>query len=133
MGDLMDVGYKIHLPDEGDSVLELHGTEDQAYWALKTLAGTDYLILSKVEMSPANKTATITIRGTNEQLIGALRTLYENELVDCDHEFTETVSVDDDRWFGADGELHERSNPDIERCLICGKFYNPHEEEWRDE
>lgn len=81
----------------------------------------------------ANKTATITIRGTNEQLVEALRTLYENDLVDCDHEFTETVGVDDDRWIGPDGELHERSNPDCEHCLICGKYYYPEAEEWRDE
>ena len=110
MGDLMDIGYQIHLPDEGDNVLELHGTEDQARWAMQALVGTGYLKLSKVELNPAEKTATITIRGTNEQLIVALRILYENELVDCDHEFTETVGVDDDRWIGADGELHERSH-----------------------
>lgn len=133
MGDLMDIGYKIQMPDEGNSVLELHGTEDQARWATQAFAGTEYLMLSKVELNPAKKTATITIRGTNEQLIGALRTLYENELVDCDHEFTETVGVDDDRWIGADGELHERSNPDCEHCLICGKYYYPEAEEWRDE
>ena len=79
------------------------------------------------------KTATITIRGTTEQLVEALRTLYENDLVDCDHEFTETVGVDDDRWIGSDGELHERSNPDCEHCLVCGKYYYPEAEEWRDE
>lgn len=133
MGDLMDIGYKMQVPDKGGSELELHGTEDQARWAMEAFAGTDYLMLSRVALNPANKTATITIRGTNEQLIGALRTLYENELVDCDHAFTETVGVDDDRWFGADGELHERSNPDIERCVICGKYYNPETEEWLDE
>lgn len=71
-------------------------------------------------MDPIDKTATIIIKGTSE------------ELIECDHEFTETVDVDDDRWIGADGELHERSNPDATRCLICGKYYNPAEEEWQD-
>ena len=129
----MDTGYKIVTPDKGNSVLAIHGTEDQARWATEALAGTDYLKLSKVELNPAEKTATVTIRGTDEQLAGALRILYENDLVDCDHEFTETVGVDDDRWFGPDGELHERSNPDREHCLICGKYYYPEAEEWRDE
>ena len=81
----------------------------------------------------AEKTATITIRGTTEQLVEALRTLYENDLVDCDHEFTEAVGVDDDRWFGPNGELYERSNPDCEHCLVCGKYCYPEAEEWRDE
>ena len=129
----MDIGYNMQVPDKGGSELELHGTEDQARWAMEAFAGTEYRILSKVALNPANKTAMIIIRGTNEQLIGALRILYENELIDCDHEFVETVGVDDDRWFGADGELHERSNPDIERCVICGKYYYPEAEEWRDE
>ena len=129
----MNTGYKIaHLVNK-NSVLALHGTEDQARRATEAFAGTDYLKLSKVELNPANKTATVTVRGTNEQLVGALRTLYENDLVDCDHEFTEAVGVDDDRWIGPDGELHERSNPDCEHCLICGKYYYPEAEEWRDE
>lgn len=129
----METGYKIVNLDKKNSVLALHGTEDQARWATEALAGTDYLKLSKVELNPAEKTATVTIRGTDEQLAGALRILYENDLVDCDHEFTETVGVDDDRWIGPDGELHERSNPDCEHCLICGKYYYPEAEEWRDE
>lgn len=129
----MDIGYKIVATDKKNGVLAIHGTEYQARLATEALAGTDYLKLSKVELNPAEKTATITIRGTNEQLAGALRALYENDLVDCDHEFTETVGVDDDRWIGPDGELHERSNPDCEHCMICGKYYYPEAEEWRDE
>lgn len=129
----MGIGYKIVATDKKNGVLALHGTEDQARWATEAFAGADYLKLSKVELNPAEKTATITIHGTNEQLVEALRTLYENELIDCDHEFTETVGVDDDCWFGPDGELHERSSPDCEHCLICGKYYYPEAEEWRDE
>lgn len=129
----MDIGYKIVTLNEKNSVLALHGTEDQARWATEALAGTDYLKLSRVELNPAGKTATVTIRGTTEQLVEALRTLYENDLVDCDHEFTETVGVDDDRWIGSDGKLHEHSNPDCGHCLICGKYYYPEAEEWRDE
>ena len=129
----MNIGYKVVILDKRNGVLGLHGTEYQARLATEAFAGTDYLKLSKVELNPAEKTATTTIRGTNEQLVGALRTLYENELVDCDHEFTETVGVDDDRWIGPDGELHERSNPDCEHCLVCGKYYYPEAEEWRDE
>lgn len=133
MGDLMDIGYKMQVPDEGNSELELHGTDAQARWAMEAFAGTDYLLLSKVEINPVNQAATIRIHGTNEQLIGALRTLYENELIECDHEFTETVGVDDTRWIGNDGEVHARSNPDAEHCLICGKYYNPVEEDWQSE
>lgn len=129
----MDIGYKIVATDKKYDVLAIHGTEYQARLATEALAGTDYLKLSKVEINPAEKTATVTVRGTDEQLAGALRTLYENDLVDCDHEFTEAVGVDDDRWIGPDGELHERSNPDCEHCLICGKYYYPEAEEWRDE
>lgn len=52
---------------------------------------------------------------------------------ECTHERTEMVGVDDDRWMGADHEIHERSNPDVEHCLDCGKYYNPKTEDWEDE
>ena len=52
---------------------------------------------------------------------------------ECEHKRTEMVSVDDDCWMGADHEIHERSNPDIEHCLDCGKYYNPKTEEWVDD
>lgn len=75
----------------------------------------------------------IVLKGTREAAIAALRVLSDEDIIECDHEITETVGVDDTRWFGADGELHERSNPDIERCLICGKYYYPEIEEWRED
>ena len=75
----------------------------------------------------------IVLKGTREAAKTALRVLYEEEIIECDHELTEEVSVDDTRWIGADGELHERSNPDAIRCQICGKYYNPSTDEWEDE
>lgn len=71
--------------------------------------------------------------GNRNQARITLRELYEDDVIDCDHEITEEIPVDDDRWFGADGELHERSNPDATRCQICGKYYNPVEGEWYSE
>ena len=71
--------------------------------------------------------------GNRNQARITLRELYEDEVVDCDHELTEEIPVDDNRWIGADGELHERSNPDATRCQICGKYYNPSTEEWEVE
>ena len=61
--------------------------------------------------------------------IETLRTLYEAELIECDHSYTEEIVVDDTRWLEPDG-LHERSNPDETRCLICGKTYNNQEQTW---
>lgn len=63
--------------------------------------------------------------------LSALRQLYENELIECDHSYTEIVAVDDDRWLEPDG-VHERSNPDETRCLICGATYNQKEETWEN-
>lgn len=60
-----------------------------------------------------------------------LRQLYENDLIDCDHSYTEEIAVDDTRWMEPDGP-HARSNPDQTQCLICGKIYNPEEEEWQE-
>lgn len=72
----------------------------------------------------------LVLRGTKEQVIAALETLYLDDLVECDHEFTEPVSVDDTHYFDTDGNLHGHSNPDTERCLVCGKIYNNNSEEW---
>lgn len=65
-----------------------------------------------------------------EKAIDNLRTFISYELLECEHDFTEQVDVDDDRWIGNDGELHERSNPDVTRCLVCGKVYNEKTGEW---
>lgn len=75
----------------------------------------------------------IVLKGTRQAAIAALRVLCDEGIIECDHEITETVGVDDTRWFDASGHLQERSNPDIERCEICGKYYYPEVEEWRDE
>ena len=58
-----------------------------------------------------------------------LKQLYENELIECDHSYTERVEVDDTRWLEQDG-VHERENEDETRCLICGAIYNQKEETW---
>lgn len=74
----------------------------------------------------------IVLKGTAEQAGAALAALYDEDLIECDHEFTEEISVDDTRYFDGAGNLVERSNPDQTRCLICGKIYNPSSEEWED-
>ena len=61
-----------------------------------------------------------------------LRTLVEEELLECQHAFTEEVEVDDSRWFDSNGNLVEKSNPNQIRCLVCGKIYNTRTEEWVD-
>jgi hypothetical protein len=78
-------------------------------------------------------TLKISVHGTEKQIIEVLRTLYEEELIGCNHEITEYVPVDDDRHFDGAGNLHEHSNPDALRCIVCGKYWHPAEEEWRDE
>lgn len=74
----------------------------------------------------------VILKGSRELMREALKVLYENELTECEHEMTHTEGVDDSRHFDGAGNLIERSNPDIEVCDICGKFYNPHEEEWQN-
>lgn len=130
--EALETSYKISYPDGKDNELILRGSEEQAKAAVAAFAGTSYIPLAKAAVGPIDKTATIIIKGTSEELIAALRILYKAELIECDHEFTETVDVDDDRWIGADSELHERSNPDATRCLICGKYYYPETEEWEE-
>lgn len=133
MSTELETSYKIEYPDKGDNELTLHGSVELTREAVEAFAGSDCLPGAKVSVDPDNETATIIIKGTSKELVAALRLLYENELIECDHEFTESVSVDDTRWFGSDGEVHARSNPDAERCLICGKYYNPVEEDWQSE
>lgn len=67
-----------------------------------------------------------------DRAIDNLRTFISCELLECEHDFTEMVDVDDERHIGSDGELHEISNPDLTRCLVCGKIFNPRTEEWED-
>lgn len=59
--------------------------------------------------------------------------LVEEEVIECEHNFTEQVEVEDDRWFDSKGNMVERSNPDQTRCIICGKILNPKTKEWVDE
>lgn len=73
----------------------------------------------------------IVLRGTKKSLIEALKALYFEDIIECNHEITHYESVDDDRYFDAYGNLQERSNPDIEVCDICEKYYNPQDEEWQ--
>lgn len=79
------------------------------------------------------QTYEIILRGSKELAITALQVLYGEDIIDCDHEFTEEIGVDDTRYFDGAGNLVERSNPDQTRCLICGKIYNPNTEEWEGE
>lgn len=67
-----------------------------------------------------------------QQAVKTLKQLYDAELIDCDHEYTEKVPVDDTRWLEPDG-VHERSNPDETRCIICESIYNPKEETWEQQ
>ena len=73
----------------------------------------------------------IVLRGTKKSLIEALKTLYFEDCIECNHEITHYEGVDDDLYFDAYGNLQERSNPDIEVCDICEKSYNTEAEEWQ--
>lgn len=72
----------------------------------------------------------VKLAGTKKEIQEAMKTLYLEDFLDCDHEITEQEEQDDTRWLAPDG-LHERSNPDITRCLICGAWYNDGAEEWQ--
>ena len=65
------------------------------------------------------------------EALEVLRQLYAQDLLECDHSYTELVAIDDTRWLEPDG-VHERSNPDMTKCLICEKYYEPETEEWVD-
>ena len=65
----------------------------------------------------------------HKDAVKALKQLYEAGLIECDHSYTEKVEVDDTRWMEPDG-VHERSNDDETRCIICGAIYNQKEETW---
>ena len=115
--------------------ITLNGTPTEAAFAIGCLmeASDKCGCLSFTAEAPNTGRITIKTEGTREQAKNTLRELYEAEVIDCDHEFTEDVPVDDTRWIGNDGEVHARSNPDAIRCQICGKYYNPAEETWEDE
>lgn len=90
-----------------------------------------YFKTATVKMSLSNTSEVeVIIPGSKRDAIQAARTLYKEELMECEHEFTEYVGTDDSIWMGPDGELHQKSNPDVEHCLVCGKFYNQDAEEW---
>ena len=67
-----------------------------------------------------------------EDAVETLKQLWAQDVIECDHSYTELISVDDTRWLEPDG-VHERSNPDETRCLVCGAIYNELEEEWQDQ
>lgn len=116
--------------------IALHGTPEQAAYATGCLmAASEKGGCTSFTTKTNQTTGEIEIQtsGTRDQAVITLRELYEAEVIDCDHELTEEIPVDDDRWIGADGELHERSNPDATRCQICGKYYNPSTEGWEVE
>lgn len=64
-----------------------------------------------------------------ENALDTLRQLWAQDLIDCDHSYTETVEVDDTRWLEPDG-VHSRSNADQTKCLICGSTYIESEDRW---
>ena len=97
-----------------DNYIETRGVEALA--AAKALDKTKYEIV---------------LRGTRKAFIEALRALSDSDIIECGHEITHYEGVDDDRYFDSFGNLQERSNPDIEVCDICGKYYNPQDEEWQ--
>ena len=119
-----------------DYEITLNGTAKDAAFAIGCImAASEKGGCASFEASTKPSTGRIELKmsGSRSQAKTTLRELYESEVIDCDHEITEDVPVDDTRWIGSDGEIHARSNPDAVRCQICGKYYNPAEEEWEDE
>lgn len=82
-------------------------------------------------MQKNDKDVILELHTSENQAPQILKLLYEEEFITepCSHEFTETVGVDDDTTPGK----MQRSNPDVMRCKVCGKYYNPKTEEWYDE
>lgn len=130
----MSANAKIVI-DRRKGELILTGTNEQVANAMHALSDSEhhYREVSIAFEGADGEDAWLTMPGNREEIKNALTDIYEADIIECEHEFTETVGVDDDRWIGEDGELHERSNPDCEHCLICGKYYYPEAEEWRDE
>lgn len=73
----------------------------------------------------------LTVKGSRQDLKEALRALYNEDQIECRHDFTNREPADDTRWLAPDG-VHERSNPDTIRCEICGAFYDPDGDDWYD-
>lgn len=119
--------------DRREGELILTGTNEQVTNALHALSDSEhhYREVSIAFEGVDGEDAWLTMPGNREEIKNALTDIYEADLIECEHEFTEDVEVDDTRWLAPDG-LHERSNPSVERCQICGKIYDPDEEEWRD-
>lgn len=67
-----------------------------------------------------------------ENAIETLRQLWAQDIIDCDHSYTEQVSVDDTLWLEEDG-VHSRTNEDQTRCLVCGALYIESEDRWEQQ
>lgn len=76
------------------------------------------------------KDNTITFSGTAEEIKTLLTIAYNEEMCECNHEFSETIEPDDRRYFGVGGELIEEMVPDYEFCPVCEKSYNPVSGDW---
>ncbi len=108
------------------------GTEEDAAFALGVLLSLkhcDGFSVEKIIIDRKRK-AIIRLTAWKTKAIEILRELYETDAIDCEHEITSLEGVDDDIRMGSDGEIHQHSHPDIERCKICGKFYNTATESW---
>ena len=118
------------LTDKG---LKLKAKGELAREAVRALYESPYSF-RRVNVSMTNpdnlNEVEIEVPGTADDHLEALKTLYREELIECNHEIVERVPVDDTVWLGMDAEIHTKSNPDILHCKICGKIYNQRMDEW---
>lgn len=120
----------VHDKKKGELVLA--GTNEQVMEAWRALSDSNshYREVTLAFAGTDGEKAKLTLPGNLAEIRNALVDIYNADLIDCGHEFTEQEPQDDTRWLAPDG-LHERSNPDITRCLICGAWYNDGTEEWQ--
>ena len=118
--------------DKRKGELVLTGTNEQVLAALHALDESEshYNEVTVAFEGTDGSDAKLTLPGNPIEIKNALIDVYNADLIECEHEFTEDVPTDDTRWLAPDG-VHGHSNPDAIRCEICGRYYNRTEEEWQ--
>jgi hypothetical protein len=110
------------------------GHEEIADAANEIIAGVgrfDTLTITQRHPRETGNILELRWRASDREIKYALGHLLECCCIDeCPHTYTRQEAQDDTRWLAPDG-LHERSNPDITVCDICGAWYNDGTEEWQ--
>ena len=111
--------------DKRKGELVLTGTNEQALAALHALDESEshYNEVTVAFEETDGSDAKLTLPGNPIEIKNALIDVYNADLIECEHEFTEEVPVDDTRWLAPDG-VHGHSNPDAIRCEICAQKKN---------